>query len=65
MALVGKPSVVDGSGRSHDWRAELAAALANLGQAPNGGWVSPSDRFIGGGPECRDRLRPARDLSYA
>ena len=28
LALVGKPTLVDASGKSHDWRAELTAALA-------------------------------------
>ncbi len=49
MALVGKPTVIDGSGQSHDWRTELVAALAKR-QGPNGGWVNPSDRFMEGDP---------------
>jgi squalene-hopene/tetraprenyl-beta-curcumene cyclase len=49
MALIGKPTVVDGSGREHDWRADLTAALAKR-QGANGGWVNPSDRFMEGDP---------------
>ncbi len=49
MALVGKPTIVDSAGKSHDWRAELVAALARR-QAENGSWVNPSDRFMEGDP---------------
>src|SRR5262249_26768879 len=49
MALVDEPTIVDSSGRSHDWRAELTAALASR-QGPNGGWANPSDRFMEGDP---------------
>ena len=36
-------------GRSHDWRAELVAALAKR-QQPEGSWVNPADRFMEGDP---------------
>ena len=36
-------------GSSHDWRAELIAALAKR-QQPDGGWVNPADRFMEGDP---------------
>jgi squalene-hopene/tetraprenyl-beta-curcumene cyclase len=49
MALIGEPTVTDASGRSHDWRAELVAALAKR-QDANGGWVNPADRFLEGDP---------------
>ena len=49
MAMIGKPSVVDGTGQPHDWRAELAAALAKR-QNPTGAWVNASDRFMEGDP---------------
>jgi squalene-hopene/tetraprenyl-beta-curcumene cyclase len=49
MALTGEPSVTDASGRQHDWRAELIAALAKR-QGARGGWVNPSDRFMEGDP---------------
>lgn len=49
MDLYGKPTIVDGSGKSHDWRAELVAALAKH-QNSNGSWVNPSDSFMEGDP---------------
>lgn len=49
MALLGKPTVVDASGKSHDWRAELTAALAKR-QHANGSWTNPADRFMEGDP---------------
>lgn len=49
MALVGKPTIVDASGKAHDWRAELVAALANR-QNPNGSWVNKADTFMEGDP---------------
>ena len=49
MALLGSPTLVDAQGTSHDWRAELIAALAKR-QAANGSWVNPVDRFMEGDP---------------
>ena len=49
LALLGKPTFVDDNGRSHDWRAELAAALAKR-QEPNGSWVNRADSFMEGDP---------------
>ncbi len=49
MALLGKPTLVDAQGKSHDWRAELIAAVAKR-QAANGSWVNPVDRFMEGDP---------------
>jgi squalene-hopene/tetraprenyl-beta-curcumene cyclase len=49
MALIGKPTIVDASGKSHDWRAELVAALAKR-QNDNGSWVNPADTFMEGDP---------------
>ncbi len=49
MALIGKPALVDASGQSHDWRAELVAALAKR-QDPNGSWVNRADSFMEGDP---------------
>jgi len=49
LALVGEPTLVDASGKSHDWRAELVAALAAR-QIPDGGWVNKADRFMEGDP---------------
>jgi squalene-hopene/tetraprenyl-beta-curcumene cyclase len=49
LALVGKPTVVDASGKAHDWRAELVEVLAKR-QNPNGSWVNPADSFMEGDP---------------
>ncbi len=49
MALAGEPSIIDSSGRQHDWRAELVGALRKR-QAANGCWVNPADRFMEGDP---------------
>jgi squalene-hopene/tetraprenyl-beta-curcumene cyclase len=49
LTLVGEPTLVDASGKSHDWRADLVAALAKR-QLPEGGWVNPADRFMEGDP---------------
>ena len=49
MALIGKPTDRRRAGKSHDWRAELAAALAKR-QNANGSWVNPADRFMEGDP---------------
>jgi squalene-hopene/tetraprenyl-beta-curcumene cyclase len=49
MALLGEPTLTDAKGVSHDWRAELVAALSKR-QLPEGGWVNPADRFMEGDP---------------
>jgi squalene-hopene/tetraprenyl-beta-curcumene cyclase len=49
MAVLGRPTLVDASGQSHDWRADLAAALAKR-QNTDGSWVNPADRFMEGDP---------------
>jgi squalene-hopene/tetraprenyl-beta-curcumene cyclase len=49
LALVGKPTLVEADGKSHDWRAELVAALAQR-QDANGSWVNPADSFMEGDP---------------
>jgi squalene-hopene/tetraprenyl-beta-curcumene cyclase len=49
MGVLGQPAVVDAKGTSHDWRADLVAALAKR-QQPEGGWVNPADRFMEGDP---------------
>ena len=43
------PTLTDASGKVHDWRAELVAALAKR-QNPDGSWVNPADRFMEGDP---------------
>ncbi|MFI5454028.1 MAG: prenyltransferase/squalene oxidase repeat-containing protein [Isosphaerales bacterium] len=49
MAVLGQPTLTDAAGASHDWRAELVAALAKR-QQREGGWVNPADRFMEGDP---------------
>jgi squalene-hopene/tetraprenyl-beta-curcumene cyclase len=49
MAVLDQPNLVDSAGGSHDWRAELIAALAKR-QQREGGWVNPADRFMEGDP---------------
>ena len=49
LALLGKPTLIDASGKAHDWRAELTAALAKR-QGEDGSWVNPADRFMEGDP---------------
>jgi squalene-hopene/tetraprenyl-beta-curcumene cyclase len=49
MALVGKPTITDSTGKEHDWRRELIAALAKR-QSDNGSWVNRDDRFMEGDP---------------
>jgi squalene-hopene/tetraprenyl-beta-curcumene cyclase len=49
MALLGQDTFTDAAGKAHDWRAELAAALAKR-QGPDGSWVNPADRFLEGDP---------------
>jgi squalene-hopene/tetraprenyl-beta-curcumene cyclase len=49
MAVLGEPAIVDAAGVSHDWRAELVAALAKR-QQRDGEWVNPADRFMEGDP---------------
>jgi squalene-hopene/tetraprenyl-beta-curcumene cyclase len=49
MSVLDTPTITDASGVSHDWKAELIAALAKRQQA-NGSWVNPADRFMEGDP---------------
>jgi squalene-hopene/tetraprenyl-beta-curcumene cyclase len=49
MAVLGEPTIVDAKAVSHDWKAELIAALSKR-QQPDGGWVNPADRFMEGDP---------------
>jgi squalene-hopene/tetraprenyl-beta-curcumene cyclase len=49
MAVLGETTLTDSAGVSHDWRAELVAALAKR-QERDGNWVNPADRFMEGDP---------------
>jgi squalene-hopene/tetraprenyl-beta-curcumene cyclase len=41
--------VEDAQGHSHDWRADLIAALAKR-QRPDGSWVNARDHWMEGNP---------------
>ena len=49
MSVLVTPTITDAGGVSHDWRAELVAALAKRQQA-DGSWVNSADRFMEGDP---------------
>jgi squalene-hopene/tetraprenyl-beta-curcumene cyclase len=49
MSMLGQDKLEDASGNSHDWRAELIAALAKR-QNDDGSWVNKADRFMEGDP---------------
>jgi squalene-hopene/tetraprenyl-beta-curcumene cyclase len=49
LAALGKPTLVDAEGKSHDWRADLVGALAKRQEA-SGAWVNRDDRFMEGDP---------------
>ncbi len=49
MSVLETPTITDAAGMSHDWRAELVAALAKR-QQPDGSWVNSADRFMEGDP---------------
>ena len=49
MFVLAEPTLIDSHGNSHDWRAELVAALGKR-QQPEGGWVNHADRFMEGDP---------------
>jgi squalene-hopene/tetraprenyl-beta-curcumene cyclase len=49
MSVLDSPTITDAGGASHDWKAELIAALAKRQQA-DGSWVNSADRFMEGDP---------------
>ena len=49
LAAYGEPTVIDASGKPHDWRAELVDALAQR-QNPDGSWTNAADRWYEGDP---------------
>ncbi|WP_337176141.1 prenyltransferase/squalene oxidase repeat-containing protein [Paludisphaera sp.] len=49
MAALGEDPFIDADGKPHDWKAELAAALAAR-QEPSGAWANQDDRFMEGDP---------------
>jgi squalene-hopene/tetraprenyl-beta-curcumene cyclase len=49
LDALGAPTFEDAAGRKHNWRAELAAALAKR-QRANGSWVNENNRWYEGDP---------------
>lgn len=49
LDALGEDTFVDAAGKKHDWRKELAAALAKRQQA-DGSWVNPVTRWCEGDP---------------
>jgi squalene-hopene/tetraprenyl-beta-curcumene cyclase len=49
LATIGDDHVADSDGKSHDWRAELAAELAEK-QQKDGSWVNTNARWLEGDP---------------
>ena len=49
LDAVGDDSIDDASGKSHDWRRELAERLFEL-QKDDGSWVNTSERWLEGDP---------------
>lgn len=49
LDAIGDDRITDGDGRQHDWRRELAEALAAR-QRPDGSWVNQNDRWFEGEP---------------
>ena len=49
LALLGSPTIIDNTGKEHNWRADLVAALAKR-QDANGSWVNRNDGFMEGDP---------------
>ncbi|MFQ6048032.1 MAG: prenyltransferase/squalene oxidase repeat-containing protein [Phycisphaerae bacterium] len=50
LAAWGEPEIVDVSGRSHNWRVDLAGKLLEL-QGADGSWVNQADRWMEGLPQ--------------
>jgi squalene-hopene/tetraprenyl-beta-curcumene cyclase len=49
LAAIGDEQIVDGQGKSHDWRAELSQQLIST-QGADGSWVNPTPRWLEGDP---------------
>ena len=49
LAALGQDVVVDGDGKKHNWRAELASELARR-QRPDGSWVNKNERWFESDP---------------
>jgi squalene-hopene/tetraprenyl-beta-curcumene cyclase len=49
LSAMGVDEFTDASGKAHDWRAELTAALAER-QRDDGSWINENDRWMEGNP---------------
>jgi squalene-hopene/tetraprenyl-beta-curcumene cyclase len=49
LDAIGQPTIVDGEGKSHDWRAELSEQLIQL-QNADGSWINKTPRWYEGDP---------------
>ncbi len=50
LDVMGVDEIVDATGKKHNWRAELTAALAAR-QRPDGSWVNDQDKWMEGDPQ--------------
>lgn len=50
LSAMGTDVVIDASGKSHNWRSELAEQLMSR-QQENGAWVNKTDRWYEGNPD--------------
>ena len=49
LSVIGKPTLTDADGKSHNWRADLIRQLDKL-QRDNGSWLNVADRWYEGDP---------------
>jgi squalene-hopene/tetraprenyl-beta-curcumene cyclase len=49
LDAIGDPTIVDGSGKSHDWRLDLSEQLIKS-QNPDGSWINKAHRWLEGDP---------------
>jgi squalene-hopene/tetraprenyl-beta-curcumene cyclase len=49
LDAIGDATIVDGDGRSHDWRADLSQQFIKS-QNPDGSWINKSPRWLEGDP---------------
>jgi squalene-hopene/tetraprenyl-beta-curcumene cyclase len=49
LDAIGEPTIVDGNGKSHDWRADLSEHFI-AAQNANGSWVNKTPRWLEGDP---------------
>ena len=47
LDAIGEPTIVDGKGKSHDWRADLSEQLI-ASQNPDGSWINKAPRWLEG-----------------